>query len=47
MMKLRLSTPPVLVDLRKIADLRGVSANGGGWRIGAMTTHEQIANNAA
>jgi aerobic carbon-monoxide dehydrogenase medium subunit len=46
-MKLRLATPPVLVDLRKIADLRGVSANGGGWRIGAMTTHDQIANNAS
>jgi carbon-monoxide dehydrogenase medium subunit len=45
-MKLRLSTPPVLVDLRKIADLRGVSANGGGWRIGAMTTHDQVANSS-
>ena len=43
-MKLRLATPPALVDLRKIADLHGISANGGGWRIGAMTTHDQIAN---
>jgi len=47
MMKLRLATPPLLVDLRNIAELRGVSANGGGWRIGAMTTHDQIANNAS
>jgi aerobic carbon-monoxide dehydrogenase medium subunit len=47
MMKLRLATPALLVDLRKIADLRGVSANGGGWRIGAMTTHDQIATNAS
>jgi carbon-monoxide dehydrogenase medium subunit len=47
MMKLRLATPALLVDLRKIADLRGVSANGGGWRIGAMTTHNEIANHAS
>jgi carbon-monoxide dehydrogenase medium subunit len=47
MMKLRLATPPLLVDLRNIGELRGVSANGGGWCIGAMTTHDQIANNAS
>src|SRR5215470_15094981 len=47
MMKLRLATPTMLVDLRNVAELRGVSANGGGWRIGAMTTHDQIANNAS
>jgi len=45
-MKLRLASPSVLVDLRNVAELRGVSANGGGWRIGAMTTHAQIAGNA-
>ncbi len=45
-MKLRLSSPSMLVDLRNVAELRGVSANGGGWRIGAMTTHAQIASNA-
>src|SRR6476659_6583146 len=45
-MKLRLSSPSMLVDLRNVAELRGVSANGGGWRIGAMTTHAQIAGNA-
>lgn len=42
-MKLRLSAPTALIDLRKIAELRGISANGDGWRIGAMTTHAQIA----
>ncbi|MFL5802034.1 MAG: FAD binding domain-containing protein [Roseiflexaceae bacterium] len=47
MMKLRLATPALLVDLRNIGELRGVSANGGGWRIGAMTTHDQVANNAS
>jgi len=46
-MKLRLASPSVLVDLRNVAELRGVSANGGGWRIGAMTTHAQIAGNAS
>jgi aerobic carbon-monoxide dehydrogenase medium subunit len=45
-MKLRLSSPSMLVDLRNIGELRGVSAHGGGWRIGAMTTHAQIASNA-
>jgi carbon-monoxide dehydrogenase medium subunit len=45
-MKLRLASPSMLVDLRNVAELRGVSANGGGWRIGAMTTHAQIASNA-
>src|SRR5262245_15530661 len=46
-MKLRLSTPSMLVDLRNIGELRGVSPHDGGWRIGAMTTHDQIANNAS
>src|SRR2546423_1762249 len=46
-MKLRLTSPSLLVDLRKIGELRGVSANGGGQRIGAMTTHAQIASNAS
>jgi carbon-monoxide dehydrogenase medium subunit len=46
-MKLRLSSPSMLVDLRNLDELRGVSANGGGWRIGAMTTHAQIAGNAS
>ena len=46
-MKLRLAAPSMLVDLRNVAELRGVSANGGGWRIGAMTTHAQVASNAS
>ncbi len=46
-MKLRLSTPALLVDLRNIAELRGVSANGGGSRLGAMTTYGQIAGDAS
>lgn len=45
-MKLRLTTPPLLVDLRNIAELRGISAQGGGFRIGAMTTYAEIAGHA-
>ena len=47
MMKLRLAAPSQLIDLRNIAELRGVSAQGGGWRIGALTTYDQIAKNAS
>ena len=43
LMKLRLAAPTLLVDLRKVPDLSGVS-NGSGVTIGAMTTHTVIAN---
>jgi carbon-monoxide dehydrogenase medium subunit len=43
-MKLRLTSPSMLIDLRNIGELSGISANSGGWRIGAMTTYVQIAN---
>ncbi|MCY4018925.1 MAG: xanthine dehydrogenase family protein subunit M [Chloroflexi bacterium] len=41
-MKLRLSAPEQLVDIGRIDSLRGISANGG-LRIGATTTHAEIA----
>jgi carbon-monoxide dehydrogenase medium subunit len=44
-LKLRLSAPPMLVDLHKIEDLRGVSSHNGGVRIGAMTTYYEIMQN--
>jgi carbon-monoxide dehydrogenase medium subunit len=45
MMKLRLAAPEHLVDLRAIADLRGIRAEGGDILIGAMTSqHELIAS---
>jgi carbon-monoxide dehydrogenase medium subunit len=44
MMNLGLVTPSRLVSLRKIAELRGVSKEkDGSLRIGAMTTHDEIA----
>jgi aerobic carbon-monoxide dehydrogenase medium subunit len=42
-MKLRLAQPAHLIDLGPISSLRGVSANSSVIRIGAMTTHKQIA----
>ena len=38
LMKLRLATPSLLVDLRKVPGLHGVERQNGGWRIGALTT---------
>jgi len=44
MMNLGLVTPSRLVSLRKIPELRGVSRQkDGGLRVGAMTTHDEIA----
>lgn len=44
-LKLRLSAPPMLVDLHNIQDLKGVSSHNGGVRIGAMTTYYEITQN--
>ncbi len=39
LMKLRLATPSLLVDLRKVPGLHSVERQNGDWRIGAMTPH--------
>lgn len=39
LMKLRLATPSLLVDLRKVPGLDGLERSNGGWKIGAMTPH--------
>jgi carbon-monoxide dehydrogenase medium subunit len=41
-MKLRLATPPALVDLSPVAELRGIRREGDTIVIGAMTTHREI-----
>ncbi len=41
-LRLRLSYPSVLVDLRKIESLRGVTEDGGDLVIGAMTRHADV-----
>ncbi len=46
-MKLRLASPKAIVDLGRIADLRGISKSGNALVIGAMTTHADVANSEA
>jgi aerobic carbon-monoxide dehydrogenase medium subunit len=43
LMKLRLAAPALLVDLRRLEELRGVSSDGGVLRFGAMTRHHEVA----
>jgi carbon-monoxide dehydrogenase medium subunit len=43
LMKLRLAVPTLLVDLRRVPGLAGMQRENGTWRIGAMTTHSQMA----
>jgi carbon-monoxide dehydrogenase medium subunit len=43
LMKLRLAAPTLLVDLRKLDELRGIRRDNGNVRIGALTTHAQVA----
>ena len=39
LMKLRLAAPSILVDMRRLPGLHGVSRENGTWRIGALTPH--------
>jgi carbon-monoxide dehydrogenase medium subunit len=41
LMKLRLAGPGTLVDLRNVAELKGIRGDGGGVILGAMTTYFQ------
>ena len=43
LLKLRLAAPAAVIDVGRIAELRGIAADGGGLRIGALTTHAEIA----
>jgi carbon-monoxide dehydrogenase medium subunit len=38
----RLSDPGTLIDISRVAELRGVSAAGGTIRVGALTTHAEL-----
>jgi carbon-monoxide dehydrogenase medium subunit len=42
LMKLRLATPTLLVDLRRVPGLNHVQRENGSWRIGALTRHADI-----
>lgn len=46
LMKLRLSAPPAVVDIGRIPELRGISRSGDTLRIGALTTHAEVAASA-
>ena len=46
LMKLRLARPGMLIDLRRIGGLRGIRQDGDRLRIGAMTTHAEIASSS-
>ena len=43
LMKLRLAQPAYIIDLNRVAELKGISQEGDRIRIGAMTTHAEIA----
>jgi carbon-monoxide dehydrogenase medium subunit len=43
LMKLRLASPPAVVDIGRIPELRGVTRHGNDLRIGALTTHAELA----
>lgn len=45
-MKQRLAAPSDLIDLRHVADMKGISVSGGKVRIGAATTHADVASSA-
>ena len=41
-LNMRLSNPEILIDLQGIAELKGITFEGGVVRVGAMTTHTEI-----
>ncbi|PWT83787.1 MAG: carbon monoxide dehydrogenase [Blastocatellia bacterium] len=43
LLKLRLAAPPAVIDIGRIAELKGVTVSGGIVRIGALTTHAELA----
>jgi aerobic carbon-monoxide dehydrogenase medium subunit len=46
MMKLRLATPAAVVDIGRVSELRDVTTSGNTVRIGALTTHAELAASA-
>ena len=45
-LKLRLAAPPALIDISRLPELKGISAGDGTLRIGALTTHAELAASA-
>ncbi|MCB9077030.1 MAG: xanthine dehydrogenase family protein subunit M [Anaerolineaceae bacterium] len=42
-MKLRLAQPPAIIDIGRIAELKGVSQDNGSIKVGALTVHADVA----
>jgi carbon-monoxide dehydrogenase medium subunit len=45
-MKQRLASPKAIVDLSRVAELKGIDKKGSALVIGAMTTHDEVATSA-
>src|SRR5215470_6361715 len=43
LLKLRLASPPAVIDIGRLRELKGISRQDGVVRIGALTTHAEIA----
>ncbi len=43
LLKLRLATPPALIDIGRLDELKGISVTDGRVRIGSLTTHAELA----
>ena len=43
LLKLRLAAPVAVIDIGRIRDLKGITVKGGTIRVGAMTTHAELA----
>jgi carbon-monoxide dehydrogenase medium subunit len=46
-LKLRLADPDALIDIGRIGELKGITANGNATRIGALTTHAMVATSSS
>lgn len=46
LLKLRLAAPSVVIDIGRVPELRGISRQGDAIRIGALTTHAELAASA-
>ena len=47
LLKLRLTAPPALIDIGRIPELKGIAISGGTIRVGALTTHAELASSPA
>jgi carbon-monoxide dehydrogenase medium subunit len=46
LLKLRLAAPPAVIDIGRITELRGIARGGDALRIGALSTHAELAASA-